>query len=269
MLHLYEQYLQTRQAPDNCYLCRQGWGGVGGGGGGWGGGVRFQVDGFAGLINRPTECLIHLQCIYWLIACRELGADLECVCCDRLFHPLCLHYPAVSACMHACASAPCLVASLGHGRPTWRGSAPACMAALRRHQHLADWRHAPRLHLPHRCRAPSCRAGCGPAPAAGRSSRWVLSLAAHARSWRHKHTLVGKKRGIMLAGTVAVVAAAMHRCQPAPWPERVLPSCAEQQRWPPRPKRAGRRGARRGRRGGGGRRGRRGRRRSGTHGADP
>ncbi|PSC73461.1 DNA N-6-adenine-methyltransferase (Dam) [Micractinium conductrix] len=48
MLHLYEQYLQTRQAPDNCYLCR------------------------------------------------ELGADLECVCCDRLFHPLCLHYPAVS-----------------------------------------------------------------------------------------------------------------------------------------------------------------------------
>ncbi|KAL4440210.1 hypothetical protein ABPG75_003211 [Micractinium tetrahymenae] len=49
MVHLYEVYLQSRQAPDNCYLCR------------------------------------------------ELGADLECCCCDRLFHPLCLHYPAVSA----------------------------------------------------------------------------------------------------------------------------------------------------------------------------
>ncbi|EFN52905.1 hypothetical protein CHLNCDRAFT_138470 [Chlorella variabilis] len=49
MVQLYEAYLQTRQALDTCYLCR------------------------------------------------ELGADLECACCDRLFHPLCLHHPAVSS----------------------------------------------------------------------------------------------------------------------------------------------------------------------------
>ncbi|PRW39133.1 cytochrome P450 chloroplastic isoform C [Chlorella sorokiniana] len=49
MIHQYENYLQSRHAPDNCYLCR------------------------------------------------ELGAELECITCDRLFHPLCLHYPAVSA----------------------------------------------------------------------------------------------------------------------------------------------------------------------------
>jgi hypothetical protein len=49
MVQLYEAYLQARQAPDNCYLCR------------------------------------------------ELGADLQCICCDRLFHPLCLHHPAISA----------------------------------------------------------------------------------------------------------------------------------------------------------------------------
>jgi hypothetical protein len=28
--------------------------------------------------------------------CLELGAELQCVSCDRLFHPLCLSYPAVS-----------------------------------------------------------------------------------------------------------------------------------------------------------------------------
>ncbi|KAL4853371.1 Cytochrome P450 97B2 [Chlorella vulgaris] len=48
MARQYEMYLQTRQAPDNCYLCL------------------------------------------------ELGAELQCVSCDRLFHPLCLSYPAVS-----------------------------------------------------------------------------------------------------------------------------------------------------------------------------
>ncbi len=57
-------------------------------GGGGGGGSGFKTCQSSGVKKGPLACLPVR---------RELGADLECCCCDRLFHPLCLHYPAVSA----------------------------------------------------------------------------------------------------------------------------------------------------------------------------
>ena len=84
MVHLYDAYLQARQATDTCYICR-----------------------------RVRVCVHHLHVAppcspRWLFGGRstdpslpppprrELGATLKCAYCERLFHSLCLRDPAVA-----------------------------------------------------------------------------------------------------------------------------------------------------------------------------